>query len=84
VPAAFWDYLLTVGLLATIAVLALVFYLKVPMRRRADRGRFAIIQFLALAIVASLVVFAGRHEEWPDVRLSSGAEEARERTERPT
>jgi uncharacterized protein DUF4129 len=83
VPTAFWEYLLTVGLLAAIAVLALVFYLRVPMRRRADRGRFAITQFLALAIIASLVVFAGRSEDWPDIPFSSGAEEARERPETP-
>jgi uncharacterized protein DUF4129 len=74
-PAAFWDYLLSFAVLVTIVVLALVVYLRVPLRRSSKRGRFTIIHVLALAIIVSFVAFAGTRPEWRDIRVSSGAEE---------
>jgi hypothetical protein len=74
-PAAFWDYFLTFGLLAAFAILALVVYLKVPVRPNVKRGRFSFIQLLALTSIAVLVALAGTRPEWPDIKLPSGAEE---------
>jgi hypothetical protein len=73
-PAAFWDFLLTFVVLATIVTVALVVYLRVPLRRSSRRG-FTLIHVVALAIIASFITFAGTHPEWRDISVSLGAEE---------
>jgi Domain of unknown function (DUF4129) len=75
-PLAFWDYFVTLGLLAVIGVLFLAVYLKVPLPRRADRGgRFFLIQLLTLAILAGLLSFASTRIEWPTLTAPEGAED---------
>jgi hypothetical protein len=75
VPVALWDYLLTFGLLATIAVLALAVYLRVP-PRGPRRGNFAFTQLLGIVIIAGLFTLFGTRMEWPNVRSSPGVEDA--------
>jgi Domain of unknown function (DUF4129) len=66
-PLAFWDYLLTLGLLAGLSVFALAIYLKVPLPRRAAQGRFGLIQWLAFVGIMVAVVSLGRGMEWPEI-----------------
>jgi hypothetical protein len=73
-PLAFWDYLLTFGLLAMIAVLALAVYLRVPLRG-PRRGSFGLMQLLGIMIIAGLVALAGSRMEWPEVRYPAGFED---------
>jgi hypothetical protein len=73
-PLAFWDYLVTFGLLAIIAVLALAVYLRVPLRRPGGKD-FTFIQMLGIVIIAGLVVLAGSRMEWPEVRYPAGFED---------
>jgi Domain of unknown function (DUF4129) len=73
-PLAFWDYLVTLGLLAMIAVLALAVYLRVPLRG-PRKGDFGFTQLLAIAIIAGLVALAGSRMEWPEVRYPAGYED---------
>jgi hypothetical protein len=74
-PLAFWDYLLTLGVLAILSVLALALYLKVPLPRRADRPHFGLIQLLAFIVVMVALVSLGRGMEWPEIRPPAGTEE---------
>ena len=74
-PLAFWDYLVTFGLLATIAVLALAVYLRVPLRG-PRRGNFAFTQLLGIVIIAGLFTLVGTRMEWPRIRSSPGVEDA--------
>jgi Domain of unknown function (DUF4129) len=73
-PLAFWDYLVTFGLLAMIAVLALAVYLRVPLRRPSGKD-FALTQMLGILIIAGFVVLAGSRMEWPEVRYPAGYED---------
>jgi uncharacterized protein DUF4129 len=73
-PLAFWDYLVTFGLLAMIAVLALAVYLRVPLQG-PRRGGFAFTQLLGIMIIAGLVALAGSRMEWPEVRYPAGFED---------
>jgi Domain of unknown function (DUF4129) len=73
-PLAFWDYVVTFGLLAMIAVLALAVYLRVPLRRPGGKG-FTFTQMLGIVIIAGLVVLAGSRMEWPEVRYPAGYED---------
>jgi 4-amino-4-deoxy-L-arabinose transferase-like glycosyltransferase len=74
-PLAFWDYLLTFGLLAMFAVLALAVFLKVPLPQKAERGRFGLIQLLAFTVIVVALVSLGKRTEWPDVTQPAGIEE---------
>ena len=73
-PLAFWDYLVTFGLLAMIAVLALAVYLRVPLRKPEGKG-FTFTQMLGIVIIAGLVALAGSRMEWPEVRYPAGFED---------
>ena len=74
-PLAFWDYLLTFGLLAMIAVLALAVYLRVPLLG-PRRGNFAFTQLLGIAIIVGVFTLVGTRMEWPKIRSSPGVEDA--------
>ena len=73
-PLAFWDYLVTFGLLAMIAVLALAVYLKVPIQRPA-RGRFGFTQLLGIVIIVGLFVVAGTRMRFPEITTPQGIED---------
>jgi hypothetical protein len=74
-PLAFWDYLLTFGLLTTIAVLALAVYLRVPLQRRG-KGSFSLTQVIGIVIIVGLFTLVGTRMEWPRIRSSPGVEDA--------
>jgi hypothetical protein len=74
-PLAFWDYLVTFGLLVMIAVLALAVYLRVPLRG-PRRGGFAFTQLLGIVIIVGLFTLVGTRMEWPNIRSSPGVEDA--------
>jgi hypothetical protein len=73
-PLAFWDYLVTFGLLAMIAVLTLAVYLRVPLRG-PRRGNFALTQLLGIVIIVGLFTLVGTRMEWPRIRSSPGVED---------
>jgi hypothetical protein len=77
-PAVFWDYFFTFGLLAAVAVLALVVFVRLP-RRPRKRGRFSLIQLFALSIIVALVVLSSTRPEWSELNLPSGTEETSDR-----
>jgi H+/Cl- antiporter ClcA len=71
VPVAFWDYVLTIGLVAIVVAFALALVLRVPLPSQRRR-EFGFTQFIAIALVCGLVVFAGSRAEWPQIRGDSG------------
>jgi uncharacterized membrane protein HdeD (DUF308 family) len=74
-PLAFWDYLVTFGLLAMIAVLAIAVYLRVPLQRPGGRG-FSLTQMLGvIVIVAGFVALAGSRMNWPEITNPAGIED---------
>ena len=73
-PLEFWDYAVTLGVIAIVVVLVLAVVLKVPLV--GPRGpRFGISQFVALAILLGIVTFAGSRYEWPDVTYPGAVED---------
>jgi hypothetical protein len=73
-PLAFWDYAVTLGVIAIVVVVFLAVLLKVPLQGPA-RGRFGLTQFVALAILLGIVTFAGSRYEWPEVTYPGGVED---------
>jgi hypothetical protein len=73
-PLAFWDYLVTLGLLVIVGVLALAIYLKVPVRA-PERSSFGLVQTLAIVALAGFVMLAGSRMKYPDVRYPAGIED---------
>jgi hypothetical protein len=85
-PLEFWDYAVTLGLIAIVAVLALAIFMKVPITAPRDR-RFGFSQLIAIGIISALVVLAGTRMEWPERIGGDSAEEGllqNERTEEAT
>jgi hypothetical protein len=75
-PAAFWDYFFSFGLLGLLAVLALVAYLRLPSRPNRRRGRFSVIQFVALTAIAALIAYSGTRSEWSEINFPSTTEDS--------
>jgi hypothetical protein len=74
-PFAFWDYAVTLGMIAIVVVVLLAVFLKVPVT--APRGRsFGFSQLLAIAVLAALVALAGTRMELPTQRGDEGVSEA--------
>jgi hypothetical protein len=71
-PMAFWDYLLTIGLVVIVAALALALVVRVPLPSQRRR-EFGFTQLIAIVIVAALVTYAGTRAEWPrEVNVEEG------------
>jgi uncharacterized protein DUF4129 len=81
-PFAFWDYAVTLGMIAIVVVVLLAVFLKVPVTSPRGR-RFGFSQLLAIAVLAALVALAGTRMELPTQRGDEGVNEAlvNERTE---
>jgi hypothetical protein len=71
-PMAFWDYVLTIGLVVIVAALALALVVRVPLPSQRRR-EFGFTQLIAIVIVAALVTYAGTRAEWPrEVNVEEG------------
>jgi hypothetical protein len=73
-PLEFWDYAVTLGVIAIVGVLVVAVVLKVPVVTPRDRS-FGISQFVALAILLGIITFAMSRYEWPAVTYSDGVED---------
>ena len=70
-PMAFWDYVLTIGLVVIVAAFALALVLRVPLQS-PGRRRFGFTQLLAIVVLCGFVVLAGIRMEWGDFRGDEG------------
>ena len=70
-PMAFWDYVLTIGLVVIVAAFALALVLRVPLQS-PGRRRFGFTQLLAIGVLCGLVALAGSRMEWGDFRGDEG------------
>jgi Domain of unknown function (DUF4129) len=74
-PFAFWDYAVTLGMIAIVVVVLLALFLKVPVTAPRRRS-FGFFQLLAIAVLAAVWVFAGTRIEWPTQRADDSVTEA--------
>jgi hypothetical protein len=70
-PMAFWDYVVTIGLVVIVAAFALALVLRVPLQSQGRRG-FGFTQLIAIMLICGLVALAGSRMEWPEIRGDGG------------
>jgi uncharacterized protein DUF4129 len=71
-PIAFWDYVVTIGMLVMVLVFALALLLRVPLPESRRRGRFGLTQLLGLMLILGLVALAGTRMERPRGQTEEG------------
>jgi hypothetical protein len=71
-PMAFWDYVVTIGILVIVVVFALALLLRVPLPESRRRGRFGLTQLLGLMLILGLVALAGTRMERPRGQTEEG------------